>query len=560
MSAPSEPPNESKEEGASGAAPKENADSSSVESVSRLAGPVSLATLISRFAGFFRDLLIARLFGAAMVADAFFVAFAIPNLFRRVFAEGALSASFLPVYSDVREQSGARKALKFAGGMMALLILAGGAVCLAAFWLAPVLVKALAPGFSARPEKLLLTAELTRIMFPFLVFIGLWAIAAGVLNAARRFFVPALAPALQNLIIILALLLAGYWASGAEAIYWLAWAVVIGGAAQFLFQLPFMGKLRILPVLSTPWRTEGVGRCLALMGPAAFGVAIFQINILVDRWLASFLAEGSISSLYYANRLVQLPHGILSIAVASVVLPVLSDHAAKNGESAASDDSARSAMLEAGRLTLFVTIPAACGLIALAHPIMEVIFERGAFTQSHTEASAAALRAYAAGLMFFGAARLLAGAFHARSNTAFPMRCANAAVLANVALSVALMLPFGFVGLALATSLSSALNAGLLLRGLMREWIDFPKKELARSLGRLLALGILTGLLAYFVHLQIVRLQLWDSQGASALKLLLMAFEVSLGAGFYVYAGKKIDAASYESWRRFIRLGRGNSE
>jgi len=530
-------------------APVENGDSPSEENISRFAGPVSLATLISRVAGFFRDLLIAKFFGAAMMADAFFVAFAIPNLFRRMFMEGALSSSFLPVYSDVREQSGTKEAKKFAGGMLVFLVFAGSAGCAIGIWFAEPLMRALAPGFSSNPEKLNLAAQLTMIMFPFIIFIGLWAVAAGMLNAARRFFVPALAPALQNVVIIVALLLANYWVSSAEAIRWLAWAVVIGGAVQFFFQLPFMAKLRILPIPSIPWRVEGVGRCLALMGPAALGGAIFQINVLVDRWLASFLAEGSISYLYYANRLVQLPHGILSLAVVSAVLPVLSDHEAKNRANSKSVDSERNTMLEAGRLTLFITIPSTFGLMVLAHPIMEVIFERGAFTENHTAASAAALQAYAVGLMFFGVTRLLAGVFHARLNTSFPVRCANIAVLTNVALSVALMFPLGFIGLALATSCASALNAVLLLRGILREWSNFPKQELARSLSRLLALGVLTGLLTYLVHLQI-----WDAQGSSLLKSLLLVLEVSLAACFYTFMAKKIDVSSYESWCRFTRL------
>ena len=559
MTTPPESSNPGREENAFADAPVGNGDSPSEESIPRFAGSVSLATLISRVAGFFRDLLLAKFFGAAMMADAFFVAFAIPNLFRRMFMEGALSSSFLPVYSDVREQSGAKEAKKFAGGMLVFLIFAGSAGCAIGIWFADPLMRVLAPGFSSNPEKLDLAAQLTRIMFPFIVFIGLWAVAAGMLNAARRFFVPAFAPALQNVVIIIALLLAGFLVSRAEAIRWLAWAVVIGGAVQFFFQLPFMGKLRILPLPSIPWRVEGVGRCLALMGPAALGGAIFQINVLVDRWLASFLAEGSISYLYYANRLVQLPHGILSLAVVSAVLPVLSDYAAQNRGNTASGDSERNAMIEAGRLTLFITIPSTFGLMVLAHPIIEVIFERGAFTQSHTVASAAALRAYAAGLMFFGITRLLAGVFHARLNTSFPVKCANIAVLTNVALSVALMFPLGFIGLALATSCSSALNAVLLLRGVMREWSDFPKRELAHSLGRLLTLGVLTGLLTYLVHLPVVHLQLWDSQGASVFKLLVVTFEVCLGAGFYIFMAKRIDASSYASWRHFTRLSRSKS-
>ncbi len=414
-------------------------------------------------------------------------------------------------------------------------------------------MRALAPGFSNNPGKLDLAAQLTRIMFPFIIFIGLWAVAAGMLNAARRFFVPALAPAIQNAIIIFALLAADYLVSRVEAIRWLAWAVVIGGATQFIFLLPFMGKLKILPLPSISWRVEGLGKCLALMGPAALGGAIFQINILVDRWLASFLAEGSISFLYYANRLVQLPHGMLSLAVVSAVLPVMSDYAAKNRENSESGDSERNTILEAGRLMLFITIPSAFGLMALAHPIIEVIFERGAFTEDHTVASAAALRAYAAGLVFFGFTRLLAGVFHARLNTSFPVRCANVAVLANVALSIALMFPLGFVGLALATSCASALNTVLLMRGVQREWLDFPKKELLRSLSRLLVLGFGAVLLVYFLHIQLIHLQLWDAQGSSLRKFLLIIFEISLAAGFYIFLAKKFDSSSYESWRRFTR-------
>ena len=268
MTTPPEPSNPDREENAFADAPVENGDSPSEESISRFAGPVSLATLFSRVAGFFRDLLIAKFFGAAMMADAFFVAFAIPNLFRRMFMEGALSSSFLPVYSDVREQSGPKEAKKFAGGMLVFLIFAGSAGCAIGIWFADPLMRVLAPGFASNPEKLDLAAQLTRIMFPFIVFIGLWAVAAGMLNAARRFFVPAFAPALQNVVIIFALLLAGFWASRAEAIRWLAWAVVIGGAAQFLFQLPFMGKLRILPLPSIP--LEG-GGCRQVFGADGTG-------------------------------------------------------------------------------------------------------------------------------------------------------------------------------------------------------------------------------------------------------------------------------------------------
>lgn len=518
------------------------------KSIVRVAGSIGAATFLSRVLGFVRDVLIARFFGAALLTDAFFVAFAIPSMFRRLLTEGALTSAFIPVYSDVRAQQGERSARLFSGAMTVSLAALLAVLCLLGIYFARPLVVALAPGFAGSVEKLELTARLTRVMFPFLFFIGLSAIAVGVLNSARHFFIPALAPVVQNIVMIAALLVAGGLVETNEAVIWLAWGVVAGGALQLLVQLPLISKLGISPIPALPWRAPSVGRCLTLMGPAAFGMAILQINVLIDRWLASFLADGSISYLYYANRLVQFPHGILSLAVAAAAFPLLADREARGrlgkGEGQA---SARSPLAEAGRLTLFITLPAAFGLIALARPIMEVLFERGAFVAADSSASAAALRAYALGLVFFGFVRLMTAVYHSRLDTKTPVRCANWSVLANVAGSVALMFPFGFVGLALATSLASALNAWLLFAGL-RGTEDWPGGELARSTKFLLPVSAAMG-----AGLYLLNGVFWPAGADIWVRAGFLSLEVIGGAAAYLLVSWLVMPDSVALWRSALR-------
>ncbi len=528
--------------------PREPDSSRSPEgkSIARAAGSISAATFLSRVLGFVRDVLIARLFGAALLTDAFFVAFAIPSMFRRLLTEGALTSAFIPVYSDVRAQQGERSARLFSGAMTVSLTALLAGVCLLGIYFARPLVVALAPGFAGSAEKLDLTARLTQIMFPFLFFIGLSAIAVGVLNSARRFFLPALAPVVQNLVMIAALVVAGGLVEANAAVKWLAWGVVAGGALQLLIQLPLISKLGISPIPVLPWRAPSVGRCLALMGPAAFGMAILQINVLIDRWLASFLAEGSISYLYYANRLVQFPHGILSLAVAAAAFPLLADREAR-GRHGKEEGSARSPLDKAGRLTLFITLPAAFGLIALARPIMEVLFERGAFVAADSSASAAALRAYALGLVFFGFVRLMAAAYHSRLDTKTPVRCANWAVLANVAGSVALMFPLGFVGLALATTLASALNAWLLLAGL-RETEDWPGGDLVRTAKQLLPVSAAMG-----AGLYLFNWVFWPAGADIWVRAGVLSLEVIGGTAAYLLVSWFVMPDSAALWRTALR-------
>lgn len=489
-----------------------------------------------------RDVLIAQLFGAALAADAFFVAFAIPSMFRRLLTEGALTSAFIPVYSDVRAQKGEGEARLFSGAMTVSLAVFLAVFCLLGIYFARPIVAVLAPGFAGVSAKLDLTTRLTQTMFPFLFFIGLSAIAVGVLNSARRFFLPALAPAVQNIAMIAALTGAGWFVGVDRAIFWLAWGVVIGGALQLLIQVPLMWKLGISPIPSLPWQAPSVGRCLSLMGPAAFGVAILQVNVLIDRWLASFLQEGSISYLYYANRLVQFPHGILSVAVAAAVFPLLADSEAEGRRTQGNGNGTRGTLAEAGKLTMFITLPATFGLMALAHPIMEVLFERGAFTAADSANSAATLRAYALGLVFFGFVRLMAAAYHARLDTKFPVRCANWAVLANVVVSVALMFPLGVVGLALATSLASALNAWLLFRGLSESGI-WPGDELARIAKILLPLSAAMGAGIFALNWIF-----WPVGAGIGLRTGVLGVEVIAGAGVYLVLSKMFVPETAAFW------------
>jgi len=510
--------------------------------IARSAGPISAATLLSRILGFVRDVLIAQLFGAALVADAFFVAFAIPSMFRRLLTEGALTSAFIPVYSDVRAQKGEEGARLFAGAITASLAVFLAIFCLLGIYFARPLVAVLAPGFTGVTEKLEMTTRLTQVMFPFLFFIGLSAIAVGVLNSARRFFLPALAPAIQNIAMIVALMGAGWFVGVERAIFWLAWGVVIGGALQLLIQIPVMWKLGILPIPILPWRAPSVGKCLTLMGPAAFGMAILQVNVLIDRWLASFLQEGSISYLYYANRLVQFPHGILSVAVAAAVFPLLADGEAQGRRTQDKDNGTQDTLAEAGKLTMFITLPATFGLMALAQPIMEVLFERGAFTAADSTHSAATLRAYALGLVFFGLVRLMASAYHARLDTKFPVRCANLAVLSNVVVSVALMFPLGVIGLALATSFASALNAWLLFRGLSEAGV-WPGDELARIVKILLPLSLVMGAGIYALNWIV-----WPVGAGVGLRAGVLGLEVVVGAGAYLFLAKMFIPETAALW------------
>ncbi len=454
---------------------------------------VSVMTLLSRVLGLMRDIVIAGLFGAGAGADAFFVAFKIPNFLRRLFAEGAFNQAFVPVLSEYRSQrdrTAVRGLIDSVAGSLGL-TLAG--ITLLAIVAAPLLVWVFAPGFSQLPEKQALTAEMLRITFPYLLLISLTAFAGSILNSYDRFAVPAFTPVLLNLSLIgTALWLTPYMD---EPVMALAWGVLIAGCAQLFFQLPFLARIGLMPRPKVRWKDEGVRRIMKLMAPALFGVSVSQINLLLDTVLASFLISGSVSWLYYSDRLVELPLGVFGIAVATVILPSLSTkHAEKSGEAFAKT------LDWAVRMILLIAVPAALALIVLAEPLLFTLFQYGAMTVHDVDMAALSLRAYAVGLLAFMLIKVLAPGFYARQDTKTPVNIGIIAMVANMVFNLLLVFWLDHAGLALATSLSAFLNAGLLWYTLRRDGVFVWQAGWGRYLLQLIpASAVMVALLSWLM-------------------------------------------------------------
>lgn len=435
----------------------------------RSSGVVGSMTMLSRVLGLVRDMVIARYFGAGTGADAFFVAFKIPNFLRRLFAEGAFSQAFVPVLSSYREKESiteVRRLVNAVSGSLGLVLLG---VTLVAMLGAPLLTAVFAPGFLDDDLKFGLASDMLRITFPYLLLISLTAFAGGILNSYDRFAIPAFTPVLLNLsMICAAVFLTPLMETPVMA---LAWGVFIAGALQLFFQLPFLMRLGLLPRPRVDYRHEGVRRILRLMAPALFGVSVSQINLLLDTVLASFLQTGSISWLYYSDRLSELPLGVFGIAIATVILPSLSrKHAAE------SRDQFAATLDWAVRGVLLIGLPAALALVLLAEPLIATLFHYGEVTDRDVVMAAGSLRAYSAGLLAFMLIKVLAPGFFARQDTKTPVKIGIIAMVANMVLNLALIFPLAHVGLALATSLAAWLNTTLLWRGLIKEgaWRSQP--------------------------------------------------------------------------------------
>ncbi|MDI4662277.1 murein biosynthesis integral membrane protein MurJ [Cobetia sp. BMC6] len=421
-------------------------------------------TMLSRVLGLARDVTIASLLGAGSGADAFFVAFKVPNFMRRLFAEGAFNQAFIPVLSEYatrRTREEVRELLDAVSGSLGVVL---ALITALAMLCAPWLVWVFAPGFGDDAGKLALTGDMLRLTFPYLLLISLTAFAGSVLNTWNRFAVPAITPVLLNLSLIgAALLLAPRFETPAMA---LAWGVLIAGGVQLLFQVPFLLRLGLMP---KPWPNfahEGVRRILKLMTPALFGVSVSQINLLLDTVLASFLVTGSVSWLYYSDRLVELPLGIIGIAIGTVILPALSKRHAEQ-----SLEHFQKMLDWALRSVLLIGVPAALALGVLAEPLLITLFHYGAMTDNDVVMSAQSLRAYSFGLLAFMLIKVLAPGFYARQDTKTPVKIGIIAMVANMAFNLALIVPLAHAGLALATALSAFLNAGLLARGLYRDGV-----------------------------------------------------------------------------------------
>ncbi|MBL6699952.1 MAG: murein biosynthesis integral membrane protein MurJ [Luminiphilus sp.] len=431
----------------------------------RSSATVGAATMLSRVLGLVRDVVLANVIGANGNADAFFVAFKIPNFLRRLFAEGAFAQAFVPVLADTREKGGLKAVRELVDRVAGVL---GGTVLvltLLTIFASPVVATIFAPGFLRDPAKLALTGDLIKITFPYLLLISLTGFAGAILNTYRRFAVPALTPVLLNLSLIAAAL----WLTPAfeEPAFALALGVLIAGFAQLLFQVPALAGIDLVPRPRWAPEHDGVKRILVLMVPALFGVSVSQINLLLDTVLASLLPTGSVSWLYYSDRLTELPLGVFAIAIATVILPTLS------GQRARADDPAFSETLSwAIRSVLLIAIPATVALAFLAEPLLVTLFQYGAFGAQDRVMAAVSLQAYSLGLGAFMLVKVLAPGFYAREDMKTPVRIGIIAMGTNMVLNLLFVLPLlwwfniGHAGLALATSVSAWLNAVLLYRGL----------------------------------------------------------------------------------------------
>ncbi len=477
----------------------------------RSSSVVGSMTMLSRVLGLLRDMVFARVIGADALADAFFVAFKIPNFFRRLFAEGAFAQAFVPVLGEYREKGtpAAVKALldSVAGVLGSSLIVLTVLVVIAS----PLVTALFAFGFWLDyPDKFNAASTMLRITFPYLMLISLTGLAGAILNSYDRFAVPAFTPVLLNITLIAAALVAAPWFDA--PVYALAWGVLVAGVVQLLFQLPFLAQIDRLPNPKVDWRDDGVRRVLRLMVPAIFGVSVSQINLLLDTVIASFLPTGSISWLYYSDRLSELPLGVFGIAIATVILPSLSrQHAARTTE-------VFSRTLDwALRMVLLVAIPAAVALMMLAEPILATLFYYGdVMTPRDIGMATLSLQAYAIGLIAFMLIKVLAPGYFARQDMKTPVRIGVIALVTNMVLNLAFALPLhhyfgiGHVGLALATSLAAMLNAGLLFRGLYRFGIYHPSPGWPRFLLTLLGANLVMAMVLWGFTTYLDQWLLWS--------------------------------------------------
>ncbi len=504
----------------------------------RSAATVGFWTLVSRVMGFLRDAMTANFLGAGPAADAFFVALRLPNLFRSLFAEGAFSAAFVPLFAGTIAEEGRAAAKRFAEDALAVLLTALFLFVCAAEVFAPWFMHVIAPGFAAEPEKFALAVSLARITFPYLLYISLVALLGGVLNSVERFAAAAATPVLLNIFLIGALVLVRP-VSGAA----LAWAVTGAGFAQFVWLMVSCRQAGLTLALPRPRLTPGVRKLLRLMLPGTFGAGVTQLNLVVSTAVASLLPTGAVSYLYYADRLNQLPLGVVGIAVGTAILPSLSRQVR------AGDTPGAIATQNRGlELALLLTLPAAVALGVLAHPILATLFQRGAFGPQETAATAAALAAYAVGLPAFVLVKVLAPAFFARHDTATPVRVAVIAMAANAVLTVVLgfALPLAHVGIALATSIAGWVNALQLLALLQRRGHFALDARARRSLPRILAAAAGMGALLVLLESAL------EPALAGRFGLRLMALAALVGAGLAGFAAL-VFLVGAADWREVLR-------
>jgi putative peptidoglycan lipid II flippase len=491
--------------------------------IARAASTIGVGTLLSRIVGFLRDMVIAHFFGAGIAADAFFVAFRIPNLWRRLVGEGSLTISFIPVYTEYLTQKGEEESRKvthiaftIAGVVLLILTILG-------ILFSPILIRVIAPGFIKIPEKFQLTVTLNQIIFPYLFFIGLFALCMGILNSLRHFFAPAIAPIFLNISIIVSVFL--FYHAFQRPVMALALGALVGGVIQFLFQIPFLKKKGITFRFNFNFRHPAIKRIGYLMIPGLIGSAVYQLNVFIDTIFASFLPSGSVSYLYFADRLLEFPLGIFAIAIGMASLPSLSGLVVQGKM-----EEFKETLSFTFRLVSFISLPAMVGLIALKTPIVNLLFQRGLFDYSATVMTANALLCYAVGLWAIAGARTIVPAFYSLQDTWTPLKIALICLGANIAFNAILIYPLKHAGIALATSLSSTLNLILLFRKLNPKLSGLDLTKNIKSLLRILFCSLPVGWVAYWV----CSFGNWSTTGSEGQKVILLVTGMVIGMAIYL--------------------------
>lgn len=502
-------------------------------------------TMGSRVLGFVRDMFIAAFLGAGQVSDAFFVALQFPNIFRRLFAEGAFNAAFVPLFAGELTEHGRAAARAFAERVFGIMLLILIVLSVLVEIFMPEVMAVVAGGFVDEPEKFQLAVDFARLTFPYLLFVSLSAMLGGILNTLEKFAAAAAAPILLNIVLIGALtgVALGWLPDPGLA---LSWGVLIAGVGQFVWLAAMCSRTGLMPVVPRLVFGPRVKRLFILMGPGILGAGVYQINVLVGVRLASELPEGSVSFLYFADRVTQLPLGVVGAAVGIALLPLLSRQL-KAGDT----DAARDSQNRAIEFAMLLTLPAAAALVAIPDVIVTVLFQRGAFDATDSFSTAAALWAFALGLPAYVLVKALAPGFFAREDTATPVKIAALALVANVALALALMPVYAHIGIALATAASAWINAGLLAFLLYRRGLLIPDTRLrARIKSILFATALM--LLSLFVVLYFLHdfVQRSDLAGVLVLTLLII-----VGLVVYGFSLVRLGAISRSEMRSMFRRG-----
>lgn len=479
-------------------------------------------TMLSRVLGFVRDAIVARIFGAGMATDAFFVAFKLPNLLRRIFAEGAFSQAFVPILAEYKSQQGdeaTRTFLAYVSGMLTLIL---ALVTVAGMVAAPWVIMVTAPGFAATPERFALTSDLLRVTFPYILLISLTSMVGSVLNTWNRFSVPAFAPTLLNVSMIgFSLFAAPYFNPPVMA---LAWAVLVGGLLQLGYQLPHLKKIGMLVLPRLKWRDPSVWRVMKLMGPAVLGVSVSQISLIINTIFASFLSEGAVSWMYYADRLMEFPSGVLGVALGTILLPSL----AKSFASGNHDEYSR--LMDWGlRLCFLLALPSAVALGILAKPLTVSLFQYGKFSAFDALMTQRALIAYSVGLMGLIVVKVLVPGFYSRQDIKTPVKIAIVTLILTQVMNLIFIGPLQHAGLALSIGLASCLNAGLLYWQLRKQDIFQPLPGWRGFLVRLLTAVIVMSLVLLGM---LWWMPAWDD-GNMTMRILRLLLVVVAGAGSY---------------------------